>query len=245
MEAEIELWGRFARHALSAAQGRVIAVFERSFYVETELGLACLGAVSGGPLNARCKPLSVSEGAVMRRVGTTLSIGHELLGLERAQEWKPAPGRGRLDLGAVSVSPPGGGLSRVAIALARDETPPQDDPLLRQAVPCIEALRRGDLDAAAPLLGLGPGLTPSGDDFIGGFLIVSRHQRVAEWALALAPRRTNKISAAHLAAAAAGEAAAALHNALGGGPLTPLLALGHSSGWDMLTGAIAALKSAR
>jgi Protein of unknown function (DUF2877) len=245
MGAEIELWGRFARHTLSAPEGRVIAVFERSLYVETALGLACLGAVGGGPLSACCKPLSVNEGAVMRRFGAMLSIGQELIALERAREWEPGTGPVRLDLAAVSTSSPGGGLSRVAIALARDETPPQDDPLLRQAVPCIESLRRRDLEAAAPLLGLGPGLTPSGDDFIGGFLIVSRDRRVAEWALALAPERTNRISAAHLAAAAAGEAAAVFHDALGGGPLAPLLALGHSSGWDMLTGAIAALKSAR
>jgi hypothetical protein len=57
------------------------------------------------------------------------------------------------------------------------------------------------------------------------------------------PARTSRISAAHLAAAAKGEASAVLHTTLAGGDPRPLLALGHSSGWDMLAGALTAMRS--
>jgi hypothetical protein len=55
--------------------------------------------------------------------------------------------------------------------------------------------------------------------------------------------RTSAISAAHLAAAAAGEAHEALHEALNGSlDFARLDAVGHCSGWDALAGAAAVLK---
>ena len=75
---------------------------------------------------------------------------------------------------------------------------------------------------AAALIGLGPGLTPSGDDFIGGLLFALRMlgengaaDAVARWALPLAKQRTHRISVAHLEAAVEGQGAAALHQVLG------------------------------
>ena len=44
IEAEILLWGRFATSALASRHGEVIAVFEKSLYVETRSGIACIGA---------------------------------------------------------------------------------------------------------------------------------------------------------------------------------------------------------
>lgn len=120
---------------------------------------------------------------------------------------------------------------------------------------------QGEGDGAPPpedartLIGLGPGLTPSGDDVIGGAMIALRAlgrealaDRLAEWALPLAEARTGEISYAHLRLAAEGEGAAALHAALGwlmapAGPaewdtaLDRIGAIGHTSGWDALTGA--------
>src|SRR5262249_37413668 len=79
-----------------------------------------------------------------------------------------------------------------------------------------------DAAAIAPLLGLGPGLTPSGDDFIGGVLIAlaliglsALRDRLWSALAPLAPAATNQISCAHLAAAAQGLGHAALHAALG------------------------------
>lgn len=125
-------------------------------------------------------------------------------------------------------------------------------------------------DAASALIGLGPGLTPSGDDVVSGFLVGLHHlavprepsrnghaltaarahvkDRIAGRVLIEAPVRTTTLSAALLGHAARGHAAAevtAVLNALSGRrPLSPvlmrLMAVGHSSGYDMACGILAA-----
>lgn len=115
----------------------------------------------------------------------------------------------------------------------------------------------GPAASAGQLLGLGPGLTPAGDDFIGGALVALRvlgarsaARRLAAWALPLAESITGRISFAHLAAAAEGESSAALHACILalGDPrhahfdrcIDAVEAIGHTSGWDALAGAVAA-----
>ncbi len=110
-----------------------------------------------------------------------------------------------------------------------------------------------------PLLGLGPGLTPSGDDFLGGMMIALRavNQTAVLSGLSslvrkAAKRRTNPISQAHLAAAAGGLGAAALHAVLGdvlagngrgmARHLDAVARIGHTSGWDALAGAVTVLR---
>jgi hypothetical protein len=105
------------------------------------------------------------------------------------------------------------------------------------------------------LIGLGPGLTPSGDDLLGGVLIALRglgRGRAAgvlgRWVLSRARTRTNVISYALLAAAVRGEGSEALHEMLAllwrpGTPglrerLDKIAAIGHTSGWDALAGAM-------
>ena len=106
--------------------------------------------------------------------------------------------------------------------------------------------------AALPLLGLGLGLTPSGDDLVGACLFARRlrgdtpaWQAAAENLTAAAAVRSNSISAALFGDLARGAAYAPLHDfaaAVGGGDAEffaaarALCAIGHSSGWDMLTG---------
>jgi Protein of unknown function (DUF2877) len=112
--------------------------------------------------------------------------------------------------------------------------------------------------AAIELIGLGPGLTPSGDDFVGGLLIALRasgHGAVADalWngiAHSLADR-TSPLSAAHLRAAAEGHGAEAVHVALVDVlnrdtldfslHLAALDRIGHCSGWDAMAGVAVAL----
>ena len=106
------------------------------------------------------------------------------------------------------------------------------------------------------LIGLGAGLTPSGDDFLGGAMIALRGlgrpamaDAVAGWVLPLARTRTHPISFAHLACAAEGEGADAIHRTLvslcrPGCPglgigLDGVAAIGHTSGWDALAGVAA------
>jgi hypothetical protein len=103
---------------------------------------------------------------------------------------------------------------------------------------------------AEMLIGLGPGLTPSGDDYLGGVLLALNQLQRASQARALwrwlEPRlaRTSDISGAHLRAAAAGEAHEALHAVLAGDlALEKLDGVGHTSGWDALAGVVAVLRS--
>ncbi|TDD84800.1 DUF2877 domain-containing protein [Actinomadura rubrisoli] len=123
---------------------------------------------------------------------------------------------------------------------------------------------RGDLDrtvrAAARLMGLGPGLTPSGDDVLAGFLVAHRqlppptHPR-ADFATALGARvealaagRTTALSAALLGHAARGDGCpqlTGLVDAVGGHASVPsrlgeLLPVGHTSGADLALGVAAA-----
>jgi hypothetical protein len=106
---------------------------------------------------------------------------------------------------------------------------------------------------ASVLIGLGPGLTPSGDDLIAGVLIALRAlaradtaEQLGAWALSLAATRTGTISSAHLAAAAAGEGPEPLHRALAAicagdeagleRAVDAVARIGHCSGWDALAG---------
>ncbi len=124
-------------------------------------------------------------------------------------------------------------------------------------------------DAAVPpppadmlnLIGLGPGLTPSGDDFLGGSLITLRAlgydraaDELASAVIGAGETRTHTISLQHLQCAGQGEGHETLHAFLIGllaadteevePALTRLGQLGHSSGWDMACGALTVLEVA-
>ncbi len=139
----------------------------------------------------------------------------------------------------------------------------------RLATPRFDAVRRAlhahDLPAleAACLrvLGLGPGLTPSGDDFTGGVFFALAHAAPNDWheplvdvrmrLLAAARAATNEISAHLLADLLNGASYRALHELLAalqdnehaaiGHHTQTLLGLGASSGADMLAGLLLAL----
>ncbi len=150
-----------------------------------------------------------------------------------------------------------------------DRAPSRGSLLIERALPAISTLSDwfgGDISGSPPrdaverLIGLGPGLTPSGDDFLGGATIAlsmsgygESAAALARSALAAAADGTNRISQAHLRAAARGLGADALHlciDALArgdgealGAALGKLDAIGHSSGWDAMAGAIWALRA--
>jgi hypothetical protein len=113
----------------------------------------------------------------------------------------------------------------------------------------------GEAQAAA-LLGLGPGLTPSGDDFLGGFLLARAHGGHADTELRLLVRReaggaTHPISAAKLLDAEAGDATVAEAGFLGAvlsgstsralAATARLLRFGATSGADFALGVLDAL----
>lgn len=132
----------------------------------------------------------------------------------------------------------------------------------RQSLRCEDGIPNDGLHGIRTLLGLGPGLTPSGDDFLGGMMIalsaLGCHGplgRLAATVRRLAPARTTPISVSHLAAAMAGQGGAPVHvalNALLAGDiatLSPALdrigSVGHSSGWDTLAGIVTVLREWR
>jgi Protein of unknown function (DUF2877) len=128
-----------------------------------------------------------------------------------------------------------------------------------------EALICNDLDAftssALRVLGLGNGLTPSGDDFVGGMMFALAHAPRQAWVedLPAAKARirttslvtTNVISAALLDDMIAGKSYSALHDVLFAldsnnsasiiNACEKLLNVGASSGADMLAGLLLAL----
>ena len=247
MSFAIEVAGRFALEALAAGAGEVCATFRRSFYVRTAdarggVLFACVGDASlgRGPLNA------LAREPHMPPLGAKVSVE-----TQGAALWQPPRGPLKLQLAALQEAArgrvPAEGLGCLVLGAHNG--------LSGHAAPALEALERwlvGNAlgEEAGGLIGLGPGLTPSGDDYLGGMLVALRLSGRAmqadglwRWLQPRLAQRTSAISAAHLAAAAAGEAHEALHDVLAGGlDLARLDAVGHCSGWDALAGAVAVLK---
>lgn len=230
--------GRFARDAVALGEGEVCAAFRRSFYLRYPgERYACIGDASlgRGPLNALVddfQPLPIGE-----KVSVLVdSVWHPSrtppAKFTQPNAKVPEEGLGCLLVGQYN-------------ALATHAQPALDalDEWLRHALAVP--------DDAAGLIGLGPGLTPSGDDYFGGMLVTLRAlgrdaQADTLWRW-LEPRLaagTSAISAAHLAAAAAGEAHEIVHEVLADPRQAQKLdGIGHCSGWDAFAGAAAVLRA--
>jgi hypothetical protein len=255
-----EVAGRFACDALDAGEGEVCAVFRRSFYLHVADRSAagrfvCVGDASlgRGPLNALVSDFRAP------------TLGEKIrVAMQGCALWQP-PVMGNAsdaaDLAALREAArgrvPEEGLGGLIIG--------SHNSVSIHARPALEALdlwlagnRLGP--PAEALIGLGPGLTPSGDDYFGGMLVALHAcgraaQGAALWRW-LEPRlagRTSAISAAHLAGAAEGEAHEVLHlciaelftkNGAWSTVLPQLDAVGHCSGWDALAGAAAVAETA-
>ena len=247
-------------------------------------------AIGDGPLNIllrsdRDTPNWAGFGISREAKGTitrgALSVGENfVIRPTETSTWLPPPwpivsAPGLRD-GLVSVrnaaAPmcPAEGLSRLVFAnsmTSGDMVAQAAAPLLKSFstfLPAALLAERPDAElvrAATLLVGLGPGLTPSGDDFLGGaFLALSAVSaiplREALWQ-AIEPEigyLTVDISGAHLAAAADGLGGAVVHAAISAlirneapqlvNLLPQLRALGHSSGFDTLAGIVLTLEAA-
>ena len=110
-------------------------------------------------------------------------------------------------------------------------------------------------DAALGLLGLGPGLTPSGDDVLCGAFIalhaIGKHRVAFSIAAAVLPASTSstsRLSRCFVESAADGETSAALHGFMSATvegdlnrlemSLLRLANVGHTSGWDAIAGVV-------
>jgi len=256
------------------ATGRVLAAFERSLYIETDEGqlVAILAeglgrgafalTVAGSPTFAATPP-----GEAARTEDQTLHLGDLRIDLASSAPWDPtlpplegSPQAGMRFLeGHLRAHAPEDGLARAVFeAVASPESP-----LLTQGRAALthlrDALAQGDAagvtGAVGQIAGLGPGLTPSGDDLSAGMLLALHlwpesagplgAKIVAALILGTAAPRTGRISRAYLWAARQGHAADAWHDLVRALPDTAesvtaaagrILQTGETSGADMLAG---------
>ena len=217
----IEL-GLGAHEVLAAGgTGTVVAVFSKAAYLRLPAGLVALTtmAVPAGPIHAR-GPFPTCGLAAGDRLAVQGSVaGVDLAG---ARVWRgPPPDLDRFDARILDRAP--------ASALAA-----YPDQVFR----AVEHLAAGDLAGVVDALaGLGPGLTPAGDDALAGILLVAGDRAGAIEAADRA--RTNDIARAFLGWAARGQSIEPVHRLLAGGghaALADLLRFGHSSGADLAFG---------
>lgn len=277
--------GLLAEAVLQRARtGRVTAVFESSFYVAFGGEWICIGLshIGSGPLHVLCE----SKPDSWPQLGSSVGVAGPVLYLDnmsfavfdRASIWKPerAPGWTAISLqrglGAASElwreEECGEGLAAAGCI----KLPMTLTPLVSAAAPGIAALDRiitnaldgrsssfEEREDLSKLIGLGPGLTPSGDDLLGGALLalalldrIGARDRLWQASCGYLDR-TNDISRLHLQTAVRGYGAAALHDAIhatiGGDvnhiprALAAVSAIGHSSGRDSFAGALIALRA--
>src|SRR5262249_40490886 len=173
--------------------------------------------------------------------------------LHRGPRWAPP---------AWPAAPSPDRLAETCAALARRlaaEAPQHAAPISNR-IACFEARLSGPwstIEDVHCIVGLGPGLTPSGDDVLIGALATldALNERDAQASLARAvnaitPGQTSPLSHCFLRAAAARHISERFHTIVSRvitGDVDHAIAtartIGHSSGWDMLTGALLALRS--
>ncbi len=272
----------------SIATARVAAVFDRSLYIEADRALVCVGAASigNGPVNAVINDSGWTSLAALVDPGETVvlsgcglqgsrwSLDASMASVWRPPAWSPVAGQRALIEAtthlvrlAEELAPPDG----LAPLLLRARSGCAGAAFDRVAGPRVDALahwlaRRLDPGVAGEepppvdLLGLGPGLTPSGDDALCGALLAldalgarTPRDMLASAVLAAAPAATTPLSACFLAAAAQGLGSEALHDFIAAlvsadlGVLAPATAalgrIGHSSGWDALAGVLLVVRA--
>jgi len=250
-----------------AAAAVVVAALSRSVYLEVRGEIVWLGP-RGSALHGR----AIVAGALPDvEAGARIDLSFDL---RAAREWHP------VEAPAASPDVVRREGRRLVAAIAEVGRPDGFGALMvgaRPSFPLAQAAddARGFLDACAAdeaggavavaerLLGLGPGLTPAGDDLIGGAFFAKTFvgagdQRWRDAAQAVhrrARERTHPISAMLLGDLVGGHGHAPLHDLVialaladgraAAGAAARLVGIGHSSGWDMLTGVLGALGALR
>ncbi len=266
----------------------VAAVFDRSFYCRdgADRWLCFLrDDLEPGPLHALATGWPERLGDHLGEGQTLAATGHDCLSTSAFtvdfggfQLWQPPPfppvdrrilrdALVRLRQSIQTLAPADTLARRVAGGEAGTEAESVQQTMLTEASRGVALLRQwltgaddAVLDnAVQALVGLGPGLTPTGDDVLAGTLLALHALENTEMAAMLAASvekwgvsGTNRISLAHLRAAAAGQGAAPFHDIVNcvlrnddafDHCLRRIDAVGHSSGWDILTGIVTTLES--
>ena len=272
----------------SAIFGRVTAVFEHSLYLEVNSCWICLADANlgFGPLTVSVKSKygrewinSLSVGRLVKLSPVGMSIDNsKIISTRGVRSWhppkRPAWTKKSLMLGLRALENlaqekvPAEGLARFLFE-SPDRFPVSEESRVAEhsiailknwLKECFEfqMLIKPDKEAVAALLGLGPGLTPSGDDFLGGMLIAldvcgeKSVQKQLYTEVESLLDSTGPVSSAHLKAAALGEGGHSLHQVLNmllngnDTKLEPAIdainQIGHTSGWDALAGVAVVLR---
>lgn len=265
----LRLTAEAARRLRSApTTGRVHSAFARAVNVELD-GAGWVSLHAPGPVPAPfgivCErwadgrglagaPVRVEAGAMVVGDGLRIELGGATVVDTTLPSPAPMPRVFRCDLAKASGHA-GRGLLPVVSALLTGRPAPTGalsqvagPALARLADATAAGVPDGCVRAARPLLGLGPGLTPAGDDVVVGWLAglwTSGEQgrrlvaAVSRELAAAAVERTDALSRAFLLAAVDGQAAEPVW-AFARHPdetrVRALLALGASSGADLLAG---------
>jgi hypothetical protein len=261
----------------------VAAVFGRSFYLGSGGTFICIGEppIGNGPLTliarlGACRDLRLRPHQPAVVCADHIAIGNTVLAFDRCEPWRPPAwprpqwSRDLIDTGrslasrAAREGPPEG----FAAAMFRISCTPGTSGFagiasrrittfaswLTEALACGQ----GPAPPIEGLIGLGPGLTPSGDDFLAGVLALldalgekRAHAMLAQAIRQTVPALTSPLSACLLSAAAAGHVGEHLYAAVSSvisGEIDDAIAacrrIGHTSGWDMMAGVATALRVA-
>jgi hypothetical protein len=260
----------------------VIATFARSCYLAFDDRIVAVvsAELHNGPLNLIAIPTppfghlaigaQVSSDAHRVRVADAWDIV-----LDGATAWDPV--LGRIDRAAhdtlhdhlqtlthlIAAEAPAGGLARVSVERTGGILTPLERSASLGLTNLFSGLRQANHSQVArgarTLAGLGPGLTPSGDDILVGCLLALTalpHMdggSVREAIAVSARHRTTHISTAYLDAAGRGEASEAWHRLVAAmstsdvvrviSAARQVLAVGETSGSDMLGGFVLASRA--
>ena len=254
--------GRTASNLLTARDGRgkILAVVSNAAYLMTDHGELFWLAREGLPAHSRAILAPFDENmlcvgmAFAARDAHLQIAGRVMIECASVERWTPAP------ITPAHAAPPGVVSARVleVETLTKCAT---SLPIAEIEHACHNQDSAAIMAQSEKLIGLGTGLTPAGDDFVGGLLFVAHHLKIAypgafHWEqspiddlLDYARARTNQISYAILHDHARGEGVEPLHN------LTTaildyqdrddimtharrLLEIGSMSGAEMLAGAL-------
>ena len=240
------------------AAAEIAAVYERSLYLRAGNAFVCIGepVVGNGP-STMIVDFSLSEFGLRADTSATIAdqkiaIGSIVLTLNRCALWQPP---------AWPAVPSSDRLAEICTALAHRlavEGPQHSSPIAKRITRFEDWLSNIDetVEAIDGIVGLGPGLTPSGDDVLIGALAMldalgerETHVALSHAINAITPGQTSPLSHCFLRAAVAGHISGRFHTIVSSviiGDIDRAIdtarTIGHSSGWDMLTGAVIAAR---
>ena len=248
--------------------GKVLAVLPHATYLEFGDAVPEPRVIAISSPDAIRLPNAIITGPFQARASAECWAGeHRLvacdLDIRIVRWWDPSPvfgplSRARLDHGC-------GALARLCAAAERTPGLADHDGPARLAACCASGDLAGAVEAAEHLVGLGPGLVPSGDNVVSGVLLAlrllggaisggTRAVWLANWLSAAvtcdAAQRTTTLAASLLHCAAKGQAAAEVSAVLlgmaGQEPLEPAASrlLAAAQGVDLAWGLVAGCRAA-